>query len=409
MARKGQTDRFKTLRKKAERKLRYDQIPLDLLDKEQALKAVHELRVHQVELQMQNEQLRQTQIELEESRNKFTDLFDFAPTGYFVVDPKGHILEVNLTGASMVGRERNFLAGKPFVLFVGTEDKDRFFLSRRNVLQTRTRERCDLKILNKDGYSFFAELLMDPVLDAEGQVTHCRIALIDITERKKAEELRQYQIKAKAMASAVRKGRQRERAELAVGLHDSVGQKLFSVKLIVESVLRSISDDEHSASLTKATELIGDIIRQVRSMTFGLSNPILWEFGFVPALEDYLTEEIQNKHGLSVELDADGTPVVLRDDVKACLFSVTRELLMNVVRHARARTVRVTVRQHGSQIRVAVKDDGVGFEPEEMEAKGSMPAHFGLFDIREQLEDLGGQLRIESQPGRGTEAMVVVG
>lgn len=179
---------FEGLRKRAERELRREKNPAESISQEEALKTLHELRVHQVELETQNEQLRETQAELEESRNRYTDLFDFAPVGYFVVDSKGCISEVNLTGASMIGKQRNDLIAKPFALFVGTEDKDAFYLNRRHVFQTGACKRCELKMLGKDGYKFFAELLMDPVTSADGEVAGCRIAVIDVTQSEQAQE-----------------------------------------------------------------------------------------------------------------------------------------------------------------------------------------------------------------------------
>lgn len=147
-----------------------------------------ELRVHQIELEMQNQQLRETQQKLEASRSKYTDLFDFAPVGYFVIDKKGNISEANLTGSQMVGIEREHLAGKPFALCVSKKDRDSFYLNRTLVFQTGTCKRCDLKMLRKESSEFTAELLLDPVTDAEDKVTHCRITVIDITRRKRAEQ-----------------------------------------------------------------------------------------------------------------------------------------------------------------------------------------------------------------------------
>jgi len=408
MVEKNQNSDFKDLREKAERELRQEKITQDAVSKDAADKTLHELRVHQVELQMQNEQLRQAQAELEKSRQIYSDLFDFAPVGYFVLDIKGNIAEVNLTGTSMIGTERNVLVGKPFALFVGGEDKDAFYLCRKQVLRSGVRERCDLKIVRRDGVGFFAELLIDPVLDTEGEVTNCRIALIDITERKKAEELRQYQVKARAMASSDRRLREHEKAALAVELHEDVGQKLYSVKLNVETVLGSLADDKQKSSLKAAAQMVRQIILQLRTLTLGLRDPVLWEFGFVAAVENYLTEEIRDKHGLDVGLDTDEQLPDLRDEVEVCLFRVTRELLDNVIKHARATNVWVSIGTKHGRIRVIVKDDGVGFEPGQVKAKAAEAGQFGLFAVREQLESLGGQFTIESKPGRGTKATVVV-
>ncbi len=95
MTEKNQNSDFENLREKAEEKLRREKIPADSISKEAAVETLHERCVHQIELQMQNEQLRHAQAELEKSRHIYSDLFDFAPVGYFVLDAKGNISEVN--------------------------------------------------------------------------------------------------------------------------------------------------------------------------------------------------------------------------------------------------------------------------------------------------------------------------
>ena len=182
------SDEMKELRRKAEKKVDKKIIELAQNYQEDSTKILHELGVHQIELEMQNAELRKAQLELEESRNKYTDLFDFAPTGYFVVDRQGIITEVNLTGASMVAIERSRLLKCHFSARIETKDKDLFYVKRHEVFETSKSRRFDLKMLSKDNGAFEAELLMEPVTDSAGEVTHCRIAVIDISARKRAEE-----------------------------------------------------------------------------------------------------------------------------------------------------------------------------------------------------------------------------
>jgi PAS domain S-box-containing protein len=158
------------------------------MSEDDVLKTIHELHVHQIELEMQNDELRKAQIELEESRSKYTDLFDFAPIGYFVLDKKGVITEVNLTGAVMMGIERNFLLGKPFALCIDNkQDKDTFYLKCREGFQTGTRSRFDLMMCYREKGQFPAELLIEPIINGDKQVNFCRIAVIDISARIHAE------------------------------------------------------------------------------------------------------------------------------------------------------------------------------------------------------------------------------
>ncbi|HME42250.1 MAG TPA: PAS domain S-box protein [Syntrophorhabdales bacterium] len=173
------------LRKQAERRLSERITPTLPQD---AQKLLHELEVHQIELEMQNEALRQAQDTIIASRERYADLYDFAPVGYFTFDHMGLIAEVNLTGASLLGVERSRLSKKPFSLFVAASSRDVFHRHYRDVLRTGTAGTCELQLTRKDGTSFYASVHSVPVRDAEGNPTGARSAIGDITERKQAEE-----------------------------------------------------------------------------------------------------------------------------------------------------------------------------------------------------------------------------
>ena len=148
---------------------------------------IHELEVHQIELEMQNEELRQAQIDLEAARDKYADLYDFAPVGYFSLTNKGLILDANLNGATMLGIERRKLTGRPFSQFISKDDQDVFYLHRQKLFKTKTKQFCELKIAKKDGTEFYAQLESCPVTDEAGNCSALRFSLSDITERKQAE------------------------------------------------------------------------------------------------------------------------------------------------------------------------------------------------------------------------------
>ena len=182
------SDNSKSLREKALELLQKSPENIASLSPSEISKLAHELSVYQIEMEMQNEELRRAQVELGESQRKYSDLYDFAPVGYFLIDSKGNIVESNLTGASLLGIERTFLTERPFAFYVSMEDRDNFNLNRKQVFKTNSSVRCELKLLRKGKEDFFAELLIDPVKIAEGQINHCRLAMIDITARKQAEE-----------------------------------------------------------------------------------------------------------------------------------------------------------------------------------------------------------------------------
>jgi len=180
------TSKKALLRQKAEKLLSEKPYVVPRTGDKDIKKLVHELQVHQVELEMQNEELRRVQAEIEESRSKYSDLYDFAPVGYFTFSQTGEIAEVNLTGATLLGIDRTKLLHREFSTFVNPEFRSLFRDHRLSVLKNRKKERCEVKLAKKDGESFFASIESIPV--RHGRNFRIRSAVSDITEFWKAQE-----------------------------------------------------------------------------------------------------------------------------------------------------------------------------------------------------------------------------
>jgi PAS domain S-box-containing protein len=147
---------------------------------------LHELRVHQIELDMQNEELRHAQILIEESRDRYVDLYEFAPVGYLTLSREGLISEINLTGATLMGVDRKYLLQRRFAGYITVTDRDRWHRHFISALQKDEKQRCELAFLRDDGACFHAQL--DFLHIKDGDTSSIRIALTDITERKLNEE-----------------------------------------------------------------------------------------------------------------------------------------------------------------------------------------------------------------------------
>ncbi len=148
---------------------------------------IHELRVHQIELKMQNEELRRVQGELEKARDRYSHLYDFAPVGYFTVSENGIVVEANLTAATLLGMERSALVGSPFSRFVLREDQDILYFHRKRLLETKKPQSCRLRLVKKGSSEFYANLEWMIVEDGDGGLRQIRIVASDITEQKELE------------------------------------------------------------------------------------------------------------------------------------------------------------------------------------------------------------------------------
>jgi len=188
-----EADSGQALRKRAEAlaRERAGEMPKDLeappLDV--ALRALHELRVHQIELEMQNEELRRTQEELEFSRARYFDLYDLAPVGYFTLSEKGLILEANLTAAKLLGVARNALVKQPLSRFILPADQDIHYQHRKQLLATGASQSWEMRLLRKDAGPFWAQVEATTAPGVDGAPV-CRAVVSDITERKLDAEKR---------------------------------------------------------------------------------------------------------------------------------------------------------------------------------------------------------------------------
>jgi PAS domain S-box-containing protein len=169
------------LRRRAEAKLPHSSQELSRVPE-----LIHELQVHQAEIEIQNEDLIKNQAALEESQRKYADLFDFAPVGYFTLDRNGLIKESNIAGAQLVGIEKRYIIGRGFSRFVTQDFQNPFHLFIRSVFESGVRETCELQIVSKDRKTLDAQMTGIVWIDNEGN-NLCQVAVTDITERKRAE------------------------------------------------------------------------------------------------------------------------------------------------------------------------------------------------------------------------------
>ncbi len=195
-----------TLRERAEKAFRemLDNSPenLDALSPETLRTSLHELRVHQIELEMQNEDLLRAQADLGATRARYFDLYDLAPVGYCTVSEKGLILEANLTAATLLHQKRDTLVGRGLSAFISKEDQELYYLCRKKLLDTRQPQECDLRMVRPDDTAFFAHLKITYACD-ENEEPVCHIALIDITGVKELENtLRESEMHFRTLADS---------------------------------------------------------------------------------------------------------------------------------------------------------------------------------------------------------------
>ncbi|MEI8174288.1 MAG: HD domain-containing phosphohydrolase [Deltaproteobacteria bacterium] len=160
---------------------------LEALSPDETRQLLHELQVHQIELELQNDELRLTQGELEASRARYFDLYDLAPVGYFTLSETGMLLETNLTAATLLGVARSALINRQLTHFILPEDQDIYYRHRKLPFETGAHQVCEIRIVRVDAAPCWVRIDAVAAQEADGAPV-CRAAMTDITERKRAEE-----------------------------------------------------------------------------------------------------------------------------------------------------------------------------------------------------------------------------
>jgi PAS domain S-box-containing protein len=340
---------------------------------------------------------------LRQSEERLKILFESAPDAIYLSDLEGNLVDGNKAAEKILGYAKAELIGKSFIEtgILSSEQMLRAVANLKKNSMGKPTGPDEFILTRKDGSSVSVEIRSFPVriLDRDLSLSIAH----DISARKKAEQrLLENRAQLKSLASELSLTEERERRRLATNLHDQISQALVISRIKLQALRTSISSADIAGSLEEVCENLDRIIQDTRTLTFDLSSPILYELGFEAAVSEWLEEQVGKKHGIKTQFEDDGRPKPLEDDIRVLLFRNVRELLINIVKHARARNVKVSICRIRQQVCVSIEDDGIGFDQAEV-ASGT---GFGIFSIRERLEQLAGHIEIKSELGRGSKIMM---
>lgn len=388
------------LRKKAEKKANAGLPPTPVkLTAGTLLRLNHELQVHQIELEMQNDELRKAQTEIEKSRHKYSDLYDFAPVGYVTLDEKGVIEEINLTGAKMLGTDRTFLIGKPFITFLRRTDLKIFMDYLEKSFKTEEMTRVEMTLSPRGGI-LPVQMTSVPVR-VEGKTPRLRAVISDITERKRAED------ELQGLINYLDRLREDEWKKISTELHDEIGSSLGILSLDIAWLRKGLIHQDESVQ--KRLELMTNIVKEmgngIRRFVSELRPVIIDDFGLAAAVESYLTR-IQERTGIQIFLKMNSESINVNSDLSITIFRILQEAINNVIRHSRAKHVNVNIRQTREEIYVEISDDGIGLKRKGF--KSSQNGGFGLIGMKERIKRFNGSISISDRSSGGTTVKVQI-
>jgi PAS domain S-box-containing protein len=339
---------------------------------------------------------------LQASEKKYRTLLENLPQKIFLKDKDSVYISCNENYARDLKIKAKDIAGKTDYDFFPEELAHKYRADDKRVIKSGKTEDINEKYI-KEGKEVIVHTVKTPVRDEQGNVTGILGIFWDITSQRRAQKkLLDYQKRLRDLTSEMSLTEERERRRLAIELHDQITQKLILFKINLGSLRQKELPAEFSKPLDEIYEDINRIIQDTRSLTFDLGSPTLYELGLEAAIREWLNEEVQQKHGIKTEFEDDGQAKPLDDDVCALLYRAVRELLVNVIKHANARNVKVSVCKEKNNICINVIDDGTGFISGVENLTSNRVGGFGLFSIRERLSYLGGSIEVDSKPSQGT-------
>jgi PAS domain S-box-containing protein len=406
------------LRKRAEDALSGMPPDLNGLSLEDIQTLIHELQVHQIELELQNEELRKTQYALAEAQSRYIDLYDFAPVGYFTLNQAGVIEDVNLAGAALVNIERSRLIQRSFSRMVYSEDQDPYYLYLKKLFKTLSSHSLDIRLVKPDGMPFDVHLTGAVVYGDETHFSQCRMIVSNITEQKRAEqqalELAANKENIRTLSNFIRSASHEFRTPLSNVLLD-----LYLLKKCVDPVQASDCIDKIKQQVKYITKLVDALATIAR-----LDSNLAFEFetiqlnSFMEEVSPLMTQEAQGKN-IRVEFEMDSNLPSIEADTGE-LHVALWNIFDNAVRYTGpGGIITIYVSHKAKSVLIEVHDTGIGI------SEADMPLIFerfyrvdlvhsvrglglGLSIANQIIQRHGGKIEVESRLGQGSMFRVIL-
>jgi PAS domain S-box-containing protein len=335
---------------------------------EETHRILHELRVHQIELEMQNEELRRAYVELDLSRERYFELFDLAPTGYFTVNEKGLIAEANLRAASLLGVPRGELIRKPLTQYIQHDDQNSYYFHRKKLIESRELQTWEMRMLHATGdqYSFWVRVKASIMENPDGSLLF-RIIITDITELKHAQETLEHDLE--------------EQKILLRETHHRIKNNVAAIESLL-SLQASFSSNQEAISMLQEAISRLEIMRELydRMLISGDDRDIPVD-EYMEGLTRSVAELFAGKARITVDKNFES--FTLSSKLLFPFGIIANELLTNALKYAftgrEAGLVRISITLENDLVTLIVKDDGVGlpegFDPEASRGFGLMLVH----------------------------------
>lgn len=340
-----------------------------------------------------------------DSEQRYRTLVNATSQAIWILDAEGSLKSIikSITGHDVGHKDRNWLD------FVHADDRAGAADAMQAAIASKAAYEHELRILKRNGGWWDVLARAVPVLHADGSVREWIGTSMDISARKQAEQaVRESHQTLRRLSGRREEMLEAERGRIAHNLHDGAAQSLNVARLKIAALAQRESEGLQvapSGELREILQVIDQVNREIRSLEFELSPPVLRQLGLVPALR-WLSEEMQRSYGIDVSVSDDGEDKPLSQSNRASTFRSVRELLINVAKHAKVNAAHVDTQRVERTVVVTVSDMGAGFDAvnrDVIETSG-----LGLVGVRERIEFSGGNVKFNSAPGSGSVATITM-
>lgn len=380
---------------------------------------VHLLQVHQIELEHQNQELRNAHEELEVSRFKYVNLFDFSPIPYFTLNPNGIIKEVNLSASKMLRIDRNKLIGRSLITFIPSNEKDIFNSFSKNVFNSDEKHSCELKIINKEKHLYYVRLeglRLDETLEPDPK---CQVALIDLTEYKKIEDSLKETNEALTVLNSTKD------KFFSIIAHDlkSPFQTLLNYSEYLAKETKSLSEEEiilFSKGLNDNLNSLYGLLENLLSWSMMQRDMLEYKpvsvnlNDVVNKIIEILSQSAREKNISLASIIDTGTFVYADIDM---LRTIVQNLIINAIKFTnKDGQINVSSIDKNGFVEVSVQDNGIGIDEEKSAGLFNFSTFFstngtagekgtglGLSLCKELVERNEGNIWVESKTGKGSK------
>ncbi|MBI1296716.1 PAS domain S-box protein [bacterium] len=357
--------------------------------------------------------------ELRRSEEQFRALVDASAQMVWTTDAQGRVVQDSLSWRTFTGQTHEERQEWGWLNAIHPDDRARAEAGWQRSMETARPYTNEFRVYHvATGDYCWTTVRAVPLMNSEGSVRGWVGMNIDINERKQAEEnLREFNrtleqqviertTQVRDLIKELTLSEQAERRRISALLHDDLQQRVFGIQFQIKTLQNALETEESAkavAQLDAMNDALLQIVQIIRTLSVDLSPPVLYDEGLTESIR-WLASQMYEQHGLVVHVQAPDVVLMSHEDLRVLLFQIVRELLFNVVKHAKVQEVYVTLSHVNDHVRIEVRDNGVGVDAESV-MQNTSGAH-GLMHSRRRIELMGGALDVASSP-KGTRVVVL--